>query len=108
MLNNTQKFLQAAEAFGPVVQQYGPYLKKLPSLLNIGKGDETAEEGADNGNTADTVKKTVPAQEAVSEPTSKANPLPKKIKPSSAKGPAGNKAESQRYMAGESLPKLFI
>ena len=109
MLDNTQKFLQAAEAFGPVVQQYGPYLKKLPSLLNIGKGDEAAEEGTtNNGNRADTVPTTVPAQEPVSVTANRANPSPKKIQPISTGGTAVNKAASQRYMAGESLPKLFI
>ncbi|USK58826.1 YqfQ family protein [Peribacillus asahii] len=35
MLNNTQKVLQAAEQFTPIVQQYGPMIKNLPSMWNI-------------------------------------------------------------------------
>ena len=33
MLNNTQKVLQAAEQFTPMVQQYGPIVKNLPSHM---------------------------------------------------------------------------
>ncbi|USK84107.1 YqfQ family protein [Peribacillus asahii] len=35
LLNNTQKVLQAAEQFTPIVQQYGPMIKNLPSMWNI-------------------------------------------------------------------------
>ena len=34
MLNNTQKVLTAAEQFTPMVQQYGPVIKNLPSVWN--------------------------------------------------------------------------
>ena len=110
MLGNTQKFLQAAEAFGPVVQQYGPYLKKLPSLLNFGKDDEPAEEGMGSNGPA-TKAETQPPQAQVTAATAKKtadSPLPKNIQPAQSGGTAGNKGVSQGYMAGESLPKLFI
>lgn len=35
MLNNTQKVLQAAEQFTPIVQQYGPMIKNLPSIPSM-------------------------------------------------------------------------
>lgn len=35
MLNNTQKVLQAAEQFTPMVQQYGPVIKNLPSMWKV-------------------------------------------------------------------------
>ena len=34
MLNNTQRVLQAAEQFTPMIQQYGPIIKNLPSMWN--------------------------------------------------------------------------
>ena len=35
MLNNTQRVLQAAEQFTPMIQQYGPIVKNLPSIWKI-------------------------------------------------------------------------
>ncbi|MFE0503361.1 VrrA/YqfQ family protein [Peribacillus butanolivorans] len=35
MLNNTQKVLQAAEQFTPMVEQYGPVIKNLPSMWKV-------------------------------------------------------------------------
>ena len=51
MLNNTQKVLTAAEQFTPMVQQYGPVIKNLPSVWNAfrtissGTGTENKPEG---------------------------------------------------------------
>lgn len=38
MLNNTQKVLQAAESFGPLIQQYGPMVKNIPALWKLYRG----------------------------------------------------------------------
>ncbi|MGE7759231.1 VrrA/YqfQ family protein [Peribacillus sp. NPDC097895] len=35
MLTNTQKVLQAAEQFTPMVEQYGPVIKNLPSMWKV-------------------------------------------------------------------------
>ncbi|RFU71722.1 hypothetical protein D0469_00945 [Peribacillus saganii] len=37
-LSNTQKVLQAAEAVGPMFQQYGPLVKNFPALWKLYKG----------------------------------------------------------------------
>lgn len=44
MLNNTQKVLQAAEQFTPMVQQYGPVIKNLPSMWKVFRSISSSEE----------------------------------------------------------------
>ena len=38
MLANTQKVLQAAEQVTPMIQQYGPIVKNIPSMWKIYQG----------------------------------------------------------------------
>lgn len=44
MLNNTQKVLQAAEQFTPMVQQYGPVIKNLPSMWKVFRSISSSED----------------------------------------------------------------
>ncbi|MGG4264259.1 VrrA/YqfQ family protein [Peribacillus simplex] len=47
MLNNTQKVLQAAEQFTPMVEQYGPVIKNLPSVWKVFRNISSAGETED-------------------------------------------------------------
>ena len=44
MLSNTQKVLQAAEQFTPMVEQYGPVIKNLPSMWKVFRSISSADE----------------------------------------------------------------
>ncbi|NHM30339.1 hypothetical protein G8761_06905 [Bacillus sp. C11] len=46
-LNNTQQILKTAQSIGPMVQQYGPLVKNLPSMWKLYRGLKTAM--ADSG-----------------------------------------------------------
>ena len=37
-LNNTQQALKAAQSFGPMIQQYGPMVRNLPSMWKLYRG----------------------------------------------------------------------
>ena len=57
MLNNTQKVLQAAEQFTPMVQQYGPVIKNLPSMWKVFRSissSDDAEKPAEENNAVNT------------------------------------------------------
>jgi hypothetical protein len=60
MLNNTQKVLQAAEQFTPMIQQYGPIVKNLPSISSIWKvmrAFNSSEDKKEEAKSEGTVKK---------------------------------------------------
>jgi hypothetical protein len=57
MLNNVQKVLKVAETMGPMIKQYGPAMRNLPSIMNalkdfqngaVQKKDTASEPGASN------------------------------------------------------------
>ena len=43
MLNNTQRVLQAAEQFTPMIQQYGPIVKNIPSIWKLMRAFNSSE-----------------------------------------------------------------
>ncbi|WP_350299493.1 VrrA/YqfQ family protein [Peribacillus frigoritolerans] len=47
MLSNTQKVLQAAEQFTPMVEQYGPVIKNLPSMWKVFRSISSAGDNED-------------------------------------------------------------
>ncbi|WP_375089549.1 VrrA/YqfQ family protein [Peribacillus sp. RS7] len=47
MLSNTQKVLQAAEQFTPMVEQYGPVIKNLPSMWKVFRSISSAGDTGD-------------------------------------------------------------
>ncbi|CAH0257358.1 VrrA/YqfQ family protein [Peribacillus simplex] len=49
MLSNTQKVLQAAEQFTPMVEQYGPVIKNLPSMWKVFRSISSAGDTEDQG-----------------------------------------------------------
>ncbi|MBT2645970.1 hypothetical protein J7E52_04380 [Bacillus sp. ISL-34] len=49
MLSNTQKVLQAAEQFTPMVEQYGPVIKNLPSMWKVFRSISSAGASEDEG-----------------------------------------------------------
>ncbi|MFJ8067753.1 VrrA/YqfQ family protein [Peribacillus sp. NPDC096447] len=49
MLSNTQKVLQAAEQFTPMVEQYGPVIKNLPSMWKVFRSISSAGDIEDQG-----------------------------------------------------------
>ncbi|RID89444.1 hypothetical protein D1953_02475 [Peribacillus asahii] len=99
MLNNTQKVLQAAEQFTPIVQQYGPMIKNLPSMWNIirafssNDNDKKKEPKQEENISKETVTE-IPTEESPKSPTEqtaqqkmdrKPKPKPKKKKTSGPK-----------------------
>lgn len=47
MLNNTQRVLQAAEQFTPMIQQYGPIVKNLPSIWKLMRAFNSSDTSSD-------------------------------------------------------------
>ncbi|MGE8078167.1 VrrA/YqfQ family protein [Peribacillus loiseleuriae] len=95
MLANTQKVLQAAEQVTPMIQQYGPIVKNIPSMWKIYQGlknsgstdsaEETPKEAVDN--ITDPLKEnTTVKEEEVQE----------------------KKPRKKRTVQGDSSPKLYI
>lgn len=44
MLNNTQRVLQAAEQFTPMIQQYSPIVKNLPSIWKLMRAFKSSDD----------------------------------------------------------------
>ncbi|RZT22329.1 YqfQ-like protein [Fictibacillus sp. BK138] len=59
MLNNVQKVLKVAETMGPMIKQYGPAMRNLPSIMTALKDFQNggSETKAENSPEADTSKK---------------------------------------------------
>ena len=50
MLNNTQRVLNAAEQFTPMIQQYGPIVKNLPSLWKLMRAVNSSDNSSETNN----------------------------------------------------------
>ncbi len=107
MLDNTQKVLQAAESIGPMVQQYGPMLKSIPSVWKF----FTKEEETQAGSVSD-----IQPQNIHTAPEKK-NDVQRKLSHMRPKAPihhqqtgAAEQAAPTKegYRAGESKPRLFV
>ena len=57
MLNNTQRVLQAAEQFTPMIQQYGPIVKNIPSMWNIMRALNSSDSKQEETKKEETIKK---------------------------------------------------
>ncbi|MEH7526299.1 VrrA/YqfQ family protein, partial [Bacillus sp. JJ1503] len=65
-LENTQKVLNSAQQFGPMVQQYGPMVKNIPAIWKLYRGlknssddtEEKAQEKKEPAKTKKTAKQT--------------------------------------------------
>ncbi|MFP7477425.1 VrrA/YqfQ family protein [Terribacillus saccharophilus] len=104
MLNHTQSALRAAESFMPMVQEYGPMVKNLPSMLKMMKAlkdinfDEDDEEAASETKAKDEAEGRDIQEKAEKTLTS----IQKEEKVLSEPKPQKSKS------SGESLPKLYI
>ncbi|MBD7964476.1 VrrA/YqfQ family protein [Fictibacillus norfolkensis] len=58
MLNNVQKVLKVAETMGPMIKQYGPAMRNLPSIMTALKDFQSGSSSKANNDTeADTSEK---------------------------------------------------
>ncbi|MBD3107597.1 hypothetical protein IEO70_04390 [Bacillus sp. AGMB 02131] len=108
MLNNTQKVLQAAESFGPLVQQYGPMVKNIPSVWKViqGLGSKEDEQQKSENREHTAVASPLKSEQA---PIPEQKPITQHqphIKPPSPI--QGQNRSSRRYAPGESIPRLFV
>ncbi|PAF19525.1 VrrA/YqfQ family protein [Terribacillus saccharophilus] len=103
MLNHTQSALRAAESFMPMVQEYGPMVKNLPSMLKMMKAlkdinfDDDDEEPA-----SETEAKNK------DEEKDKSNEDDKTLTSISKDEKAPSKQKPKKSGSGESLPKMYI
>lgn len=102
MLSNTQKVLQAAEQFTPMVEQYGPVIKNLPSMWKVFRSISSADETKDDGASVESGP-AVGAQEKNSEVKTDSK---KKEKAIEANPTAPVRPETKRKRS--SGPKLYI
>ncbi|MCK1991532.1 hypothetical protein GW626_14395 [Peribacillus muralis] len=101
MLANTQKVLQAAEQFTPMVQQYGPVIKNLPSMWKVFRSISSAGV-TENGETSGVGETESVTQTNVAEtPKPNQKETPPEATPTSRIRPAGKRERS-------SGPKLYI
>ncbi|WP_187119453.1 VrrA/YqfQ family protein [Bacillus testis] len=115
MLNNTQRVLQAADSFAPLVQQYGPLVKNIPSMWKLFRGlkntdpEETTQDTEKEATTtppAEKVKQESQAAPAEAHPKAAKPPKAVHIQPNiQKKKEAANHFKGQ--IPGESRPKLF-
>ncbi|MFF2456629.1 VrrA/YqfQ family protein [Peribacillus simplex] len=101
MLSNTQKVLQAAEQFTPMVEQYGPVIKNLPSMWKVFRSISSADETKDAGATVESGPKVEEQKSSEVKTDSK-----KKDKAKEASPIAQVRTETKRERS--SGPKLYI
>jgi YqfQ-like protein len=92
MLNNTQRVLQAAEQFTPMIQQYGPIVKNIPSMWKIMRAFSSSDTEKEETKKEETVKKTTT----------------KKKQEISSSAPEEKPKQRVRKKKSESVPKLYI
>jgi YqfQ-like protein len=101
MVNHTQSALKAAESFMPMVQEYGPMVKNLPSMLKMMKALKDIDFDEDEEKTAKT------AAEDKKEESISPSSLPDKKKSETDTNTVPVKKETKKS-TGASLPKLYI
>lgn len=111
MLNNTQKVLQAAESFSPLVQQYGPLVKNLPAMWKLYRGlnDVDTTENEDKTTQIDeptTINESNKKTAEISEDV-KVDKKPTHIKPHMPHQEPVSEPFAH-WRKGESKPKLFV
>lgn len=93
MLNNTQRVLQAAEQFTPMIQQYGPIVKNLPSIWKLMRAFKSSDDE----------KVETKKEESVIEKRS-----PSKRKQQDSSSSHSKPKESPQKKKKDSVPKLYI
>ncbi|WP_234969381.1 YqfQ family protein [Bacillus massilinigeriensis] len=108
-LNNTQNVLKAAQTFGPMVQQYGPLVRNLPSMWKLYRGLKDLPDAENQEDAAEDVKVEAKAktEKAEKKLSSSVNGLDQE-----KKSPAAQKRKSIKpkvsKQSGIPLPKLYV
>lgn len=114
LLNNTQTLLKAAQQFGPVIEQYGPLVRNIPSLWKLYRGlkDATSENDENKENEININEGSVEVESGDNQELVEINPIlqdtiaiqsKKTSKPISKNG---RDPEIQKFK--QSSPKLYI
>lgn len=104
-LTNTQKVLNTAGQFGPMVQQYGPLVRNLPSLWKLYKGFKDLPDASEEGTSQEVAEEST-VQEVAEEVSEKQQEnSTKKSKTKSKTTPTPKQAQKR---TGQSVPKLYI
>ncbi|WP_239421762.1 YqfQ family protein [Bacillus sp. CGMCC 1.16541] len=69
MMGNIQRVLKVAESMGPMVQQYGPLVRNLPSLIKVYQALRTSDDSEETVLEAETVDVTEDANETEQDTT---------------------------------------
>lgn len=107
MLNHTQSALRAAESFMPMVQEYGPMVKNLPSMFKMMKALKDINFDDDDEETASETEAKDENQDKdkdKSEEGDKSLTLISKEE----KAPLQQKPKKSASGSGKSLPKMYI
>lgn len=112
MLNNTQRVLQAAESFGPLVQQYGPLVKNIPSIWKLYTGMKNTDQAESTEEpqeaAAHNIEKLTPPHKQPKKTTAVNDHSPTQIRPHIKQKHHETPKPVQQFAKGESLPKLFF
>lgn len=93
LLTNTQKVLNTAGQIGPVIQQYGPLVRNLPSLWKLYKGFKDLPSDTEESPTGDDETPTKKNKSTVKKTKLKQKSIPH---------------ERGQTRTGQSTPKLYI
>lgn len=103
MLNNTQRVLQAAEQFTPMIQQYGPIVKNLPSIWKLMRAFNSSDKSSDTNK-----KETETESNTTTKNKIETKTKAKKQQESSSTESTIKKKTNGRVKKSESVPKLYI
>ncbi len=95
MLNNTQRVLQAAEQFTPMIQQYGPIVKNLPSIWKLMRAFNSSDTSSDT-------------KKEETEPKTKTKTTAKKQQDFTEPEIEKKATRHTKKERSESVPKLYI
>ncbi|WP_251027805.1 YqfQ family protein [Bacillus sp. ISL-41] len=95
-LTNTQKVLNTAQQFGPMIQQYGPLVRNLPSMWKLYRGLKDLPDAEEQTAETETNEKTEKKQKT------------KKSKRAGQTSPTQKKSAQKQSNNAASTPKLFI
>lgn len=109
-LSNTQKVLNTAQQFGPMVQQYSPLVRNLPSMWKLYRGLKDLPDTDEQTTEPEKEKHENKNKEKNELKNENKNKNKNKIKSEKTEKPAssGKRAEKKKRTNGTSTPKLFI
>jgi hypothetical protein len=116
LLNNTQTVIKTAQQLGPVIQQYGPLVRNLPSLWRLYKGlnDVTNEnEHSESNENESSVSESTQMESSEDQEFTKINPIINKNSIRTSKKrkktePIEDELNSSFLKNKRSVPKMYI